>query len=1086
MSLNRVTCSHCGISIKNVGRSWTLHYNNSPACLESQMEEERRAAAVEHLEPRVPEDDVVEPHAEEDASSPRSDAEANLGGIPGVHSPTSLVGDTDAQIMQDSDNSFPPETNADCSEDGERSTTSDATESTDREEYFETDPELDEATADHSLQSLQSGDDELEDNEDDDHHFGDDELEDGDFEDDLDPNYLAQKRLDSFRDQPPLDDPLSEEQELTYRILDVLQSSGAPLSCFEKIVELTQHAHKMQVPLKPVTREKALKDLRHRFKQEELSPRQTELELPSGMLATITTIDFCAALGSLLSDPELMKDEHLLLYEKEDGSAMGRPQEVPPEELVDILDGDVCREAYRLYVKNSDDLLIPIILFIDKTHLDRNGRLTLEPVCMTLGIFKKEYRRHPQFWRTLGFVNTFRGGSADLDSAKKVQDYHFVLSHILESYKDAQNMELRWMLHYRGQSHDVSLQMPLLYVIGDTEGHDKLCAHYQNRTKSNAICRYCQCPSDQTGNPDASYKKTSAKYIANLARRRNLDELKRLSYHCVVNAFNDIKFCDPTRGINGATPGELLHVFQHGLYQYMHISILTAKREEILTGTKGSKKKRATAKEDKQAHAQSDVQETDAQTADPDVAAEHAEPPQHVANSGDAAPPPEYMDDFQQPSQKSIWNVFPPKLQKEVDSAAKKYGEHLVHQSDREYHRAYFKGGITSSKSIQGHEERMILLLFLILFSCSMFPEFKKAFGSEERLSLYVLVLSHFIMIEDFMKRDSISRSEVKSLQRYMPRFMEMFKRATDRNAGMGMNIIKFHLLLHASEDMLRFGPSTSYDSSFCESMHKVYKLDARRTQKRTDDSFQYQTAKRSCERIAIECGMRAIRAKENRNKQRVPTVSEVKVRGSRLRIPTEATQPGQCIGETLPWNDWRALSNLHLDREVAVCSVADVHGFLFRAEWWIDRYDWAYVHWEEFGNVVARFKCFFNLEHGETCLCAPTGTTYEGPGCFALAEAFTQDYTRAPPDDSSDVNFQAHSASALLYRMELAHVGASECQLFVVDLGTMVKGPAAVVPFDLTDDNPLEWLVVAPKWERQGIFRDNMDDLISRARKRK
>ena len=39
------------------------------------------------------------------------------------------------------------------------------------------------------------------------------------------------------------------------------------------------------------------------------------------------------------------------------------------------------------------DLLCPVILFIDKTHIDSKLRLTLEPVTFTLGIFTKEVRK---------------------------------------------------------------------------------------------------------------------------------------------------------------------------------------------------------------------------------------------------------------------------------------------------------------------------------------------------------------------------------------------------------------------------------------------------------------------------------------------------------------------------------------------------------------------------------------------------------------------------------------------------------------------------------------------------------------------
>ena len=71
------------------------------------------------------------------------------------------------------------------------------------------------------------------------------------------------------------------------------------------------------------------------------------------------------------------------------------------------------------------------------------------------------------------------------------------------------------------------------------------------------------------------------------------------------------------------------------------------------------------------------------------------------------------------------------------------------------------------------------------------------------------------------------------------------------RDVGMKMNIVKFHLLLHVSNDILRFGPATSYDSSSGESMHKDYKDCARRSQKNTQ-SLDMQTARNHSFSLAI------------------------------------------------------------------------------------------------------------------------------------------------------------------------------------------------------------------------------------------
>ena len=58
--------------------------------------------------------------------------------------------------------------------------------------------------------------------------------------------------------------------------------------------------------------------------------------------------------------------------------------------LRDINDGSVYHDAYLHYIQvPGTDILVPIIFYIDKTHVDQQGCLCLEPVSFTLGTFKK-------------------------------------------------------------------------------------------------------------------------------------------------------------------------------------------------------------------------------------------------------------------------------------------------------------------------------------------------------------------------------------------------------------------------------------------------------------------------------------------------------------------------------------------------------------------------------------------------------------------------------------------------------------------------------------------------------------------------
>jgi hypothetical protein len=267
--------------------------------------------------------------------------------------------------------------------------------------------------------------------------------------------------------------------------------------------------------------------------------------------------------------------------------------------------------------------------------------------------------------------------------------------------------------------------------------------------------------------------------------------------------------------------------------------------------------------------------------------------------------------------------------------------------------------------------------------------------------------------------------------------------------------------------------------------MHKDVKKDARRTQKRTDDSFQGQTATRTAERLAI--------ARAKKHLQLRPDAPE-NLNQFEGRISREAlADPVQRYLE-------RLLGDVD-DSLIEFYTTFKRDGSRYQASEEMERNDWAYVHWSEWGTVVARFKCFFEITGEATIVDAQThqiftvdiekGTeSVDGEDCgtddsmerepvgrFALVEAFAQDYTKEPADGSLH-NFQAHSASSLLYKMELTGVG-SKSTLYVVDLNEMLQGPAVVIPFNPDQPDGITWLVVAPRWERMGIYMDNMTEFI-------
>ena len=78
--------------------------------------------------------------------------------------------------------------------------------------------------------------------------------------------------------------------------------------------------------------------------------------------------------------------------------------------LDDLDTGYAFQNGIVNYIKYPElEEYVPIIFWIDKTHTDIHGRLKLEPLMMTLGVFNRETRNNPMAWRTLGYVTDIQG-----------------------------------------------------------------------------------------------------------------------------------------------------------------------------------------------------------------------------------------------------------------------------------------------------------------------------------------------------------------------------------------------------------------------------------------------------------------------------------------------------------------------------------------------------------------------------------------------------------------------------------------------------------------------------------------------------
>ena len=527
-------------------------------------------------------------------------------------------------------------------------------------------------------------------------------------------------------------------------------------------------------------------------------PKEVQCLLPMSRKAVHVVVHSMESmLASLLSDEALMAEENLLFPNDDPFSEPARMHRV----VGDVVDSRAYRDGYKKYIKvKGQDVLCPIILYIDKTTLDTPGRLTLEPVYFTLGIWKRHVRNRPEAWRPLGYLTTSnkrqREGDKSTvqqpgrqnqegmsDGAAKVQDYHAMLEVVLSDLRNLQKRGgFKWDLLHRGETMRVIFKIPIMFIVGDTEGHDRLCGHFLCRTGGvKQLCRTCECPTAECNSSKVNYRKRKAAKLEEMAAKGDLEELKAMSQHPIINAFHSLDFMSAGgRGIHGACPGEILHLIYLGIFKY----VLECFYHQLGKGT----------------------------------------------------------------------NVIGP-----LDDLVEKIGQSLKHQSDRNMPRTHFTK-LSTCKNLMGHEFSGVLIVLLLLIhtngfrQCLLGPRRRPStfLNLEEQLD-WDSLLTSLLQWEQWLKQESISVAEVKKSALANRWLMRCIKICAPRLKGMGWNTVKFHLLTHIWEDMIMFGVPSNVDSGPGEKNHKEnVKQPGGNTQKR-QGQLAMQTATRYSENLLLK-----------------------------------------------------------------------------------------------------------------------------------------------------------------------------------------------------------------------------------------
>ena len=688
----------------------------------------------------------------------------------------------------------------------------------------------------------------------------------------------------------------STSSQKEVELLSILHKAKAPLYLYDLLMRWARDARDEEYSFNSKPRKTVLESLYKKFDVQGIRPWTVPVQLTRNQTVKVVVHDFREAVYMLLNDPTLVSDENLIFK----GQTPMVAPDPKPDKLDDVDTGAAYISAWKKYCTGSQDVLCPLIFFIDKTTTDLHGNLTLESVFFTLGIFNRKTRRSPHAWMSLGnVINQSRSEYKKKSSQERLDDYHRVLSVLFTDVKKVQrDGGLSFEIPYKGSRHSVVLKMPVLFIVGDTEGQDRLACRFSNRSaKVKKLCRYCTVSTDDADDPEATWYRLDHAAMQNLVDKGDAASLQNLSFHCLKSALADLQFCDHVHGLYGSLPAEIIHTWQHGLCRYCLACFFQIKRIRH----SGVRWKPGT----QYGHQFATVYN----------------PEDHEENS---------------------FRVFSKKFAQDYEKLTKMLGKLLQHQSDRDLPRTSFPQGIVpsdtrkknptpkqvkenndpkdnqndtrgrrvkgtvpqSGKVSAGSEEcalkknaheiqGVLLLVALTLVTRFGRTTMDKLLGSERAMT-WLGTIEQLMMWEEFLKKeDGFNRADMRPIKKFVPAVLDRFKRTINRTHGNALKIIKFHLPLHLVEDILQFGAPENSNTGPSESNHKTKcKHPARNTQRRAD-TFDLQSSRGMCDGMVICRATRAI-AMHNHPSHAAPSLWDHShpVPGTKMMVPVYFYHP--------------------------------------------------------------------------------------------------------------------------------------------------------------------------------------------------
>jgi hypothetical protein len=378
-----------------------------------------------------------------------------------------------------------------------------------------------------------------------------------------------------------------------------------------------------------------------------------------------------------------------------------------------------------------------------------------------------------------------------------------------------------------------------------------------------------------------------------------------------------------------------------------------------------------------------------------------------------------------------------------------------------------------------------LLIVFLMVFCSEEGGTTIDKQLETDRTSAFIHVFELLLLLENFCKQEEHLRKDVMVFQTFMPTYMVTIKEALDRQKGLKMKIIKFHLLLHFASDILRNGSMKNSDSGICESHHKTEaKLPAQNTQRR-QEFFEAQTAVRHTENIMIARAHNDMAQDENIENMK-EDVYEEKCKNiiydhdtmHFLKRDSDSKKLEVCkwkdkvLHQQLVQLCMRLVHNKHVSSPISFYTQCNRQNYIFRGnpeynntkEPW---YDWAYINWDAGEEVPAHLLLFMDLSENFYTKFKVGSSWVTEAGYYAIAHTFQE-----------SVTVPGHLISKLVWYGELVREAdpcnkGHLCSQLVMFPCDSIAGPCVAAPY-VPKENIIEatkWLILKPRSEWYVLF---------------